>query len=467
MTLPKRAVYGAIVIAATVAAGAAIAIPAVATGGPAWRTIPAGAEPASNPLKGFIPYAGDYDTFPYSMEWSYFSLRSVMTGPSSFDWTAVDSLLDEIAARGHQTAMRFYLDYPGEPTGIPQFLLDGGLVTHAYTEFDNATSVIPDYDDPQLNAALDAFIAALGERYDGDPRVGFVQTGLIGFWGEWHTWPYNGEEGLPDYMPSAENQARVVEEFIAAFPHTEVEVRYPTEQNAALDIGYHDDSFALSTKPSDFGWYFGDQLIQTGTTEKWKTNSIGGELRPELQSCIFSTAGCPVIEEGGDNDFPGSVAFTHASWLLNHYPFEHGYTGTDRARALKGAQSLGYSMQVAKVRYEPTVRAGDDLTIGLQVKNVGIAPFYYDWPLTVAFVDKKGHIARQVTTPWALSDIPSGETVTFDGELSTDGLAAGPYTVVIQGTNPLQTGMPVRFANVRQDATVDGWLTLGQLNVKK
>ena len=29
-------------------------------------------------------------------------------------------------------------------------------------------------------------------RYDGDPRIGFVQLGLLGFWGEWHTYPYDG-----------------------------------------------------------------------------------------------------------------------------------------------------------------------------------------------------------------------------------------------------------------------------------
>lgn len=31
---------------------------------------------------------------------------------------------------------------------------------------------------------VDAFIHALGQRYDGDPRLGFVGLGLLGTWGE-------------------------------------------------------------------------------------------------------------------------------------------------------------------------------------------------------------------------------------------------------------------------------------------
>src|SRR5258706_15355078 len=64
--------------------------------------------PANNPLKGFLPYAGSYTTFPYSMEWDYLPLRSLMTGPTNFDWTALDTKLNDIASRGHQAAFRIY-----------------------------------------------------------------------------------------------------------------------------------------------------------------------------------------------------------------------------------------------------------------------------------------------------------------------------------------------------------------------
>jgi len=91
------------------------------------------ASPTNNPLKGFMPYQGAYATFPYSMEWNYLPLRSLMSGPTNFDWTRLEALLSDVAGRGHQTVFRIYIDYPTLPTGIPQYLLDAGLMTYSYT----------------------------------------------------------------------------------------------------------------------------------------------------------------------------------------------------------------------------------------------------------------------------------------------------------------------------------------------
>ncbi|MCW2982396.1 MAG: hypothetical protein JWO14_4123, partial [Solirubrobacterales bacterium] len=393
----KRSIQATIAALALVAAAAvAPAIGAVSTA-PAtavtagWTALASAPEPQSNPLKGFIPYQGSYSNFPYTMEWAYFPVSAVMTGPNTFNWSQVDSVLNDIASRGHQTAFRFYLDYPTKPSGIPQYLLNGGLATHSYDDYgNNGVSVSPNYDDPNLRAAMDQFIAALGARYDGDQRVGFVQAGLLGFWGEWHTYPYNGTNGQPNWFASAATQGEILNDFVNAFHTTKLEVRQPTTQNASLPIGYHDDSFALETKTSSLGWHFMDNMVAAGATDKWKTQSIGGELRPELQSCIFSSAGCPVIEAGGDNDFPGSVNQTHVSWLLNQYAFQNGYSAADKPSALAGAQSMGYSLRATEALVPASIAAGSSASVGITISNVGIAPFYYTWPITLALTDSSG-----------------------------------------------------------------------------
>jgi hypothetical protein len=77
-----------------------------------WRSLAPGRAPDRNPLEGFIPYAGSYATFPYAMEWFYLPLNAVVTGPDRYDWSALEAQLNTIAGRGHQSALRFYLDYP-------------------------------------------------------------------------------------------------------------------------------------------------------------------------------------------------------------------------------------------------------------------------------------------------------------------------------------------------------------------
>ncbi len=118
--------------------------------------------PPNNPLKGFMPYSGSYTTFPYSMEWSYLPLRSLMTGSTNFSWSSLDMLLTNDAGRGHQTIFRIYLDYPTLPTGIPQYLLDDGLATYSYTNYGNTTSVSPDYENPDVGSGNDKFHCRAG-----------------------------------------------------------------------------------------------------------------------------------------------------------------------------------------------------------------------------------------------------------------------------------------------------------------
>jgi hypothetical protein len=466
----RNILVGAAAVAAlaipAIAAGPATAGTAGTTGTVSWSSLAPAGEPDVNPLKGFIPFAGSYTAFPYSMEWAYFPVNAVMTGPNSFDWSAMDSALDAIAARGHQTALRFYLDYPGRPSGVPQYLLDGGLATRPYSDYgNNGASVSPDYDAPSLRTAIDQFVSALGQRYDGDARVGFVQAGLIGFWGEWHTYPYNGDNGQPDWMPSDTTQLEVLTDFTSAFHTTKLMVRNPTTMNASLPIGYHDDSFALETKTSSLGWHFMDNMASAGATDKWKSQPIGGELRPELQACLFSAAGCPVLEDGGDNDFAGSADQTHASWLIDHYAFETGYAAADKPAALAAAKSLGYSFRATQALVPATVPVGSSASVGLTVADIGRAPFYYDWPITLAYLNASGAVAKSVTTSWHVSDIASGGSKQFTGSIDLGGLPAGAYTLVAQVTNPLAGGLPVRFANAAQDTAKDGWLTLGTTTV--
>lgn len=427
-----------------------------------WVSLASGPAPASNPLEGFVPYAGSYSGVAHSMEWFYLPVRSVVVGPGAYDWSALESQLSAIAARGHQAAFRFYLDYPGKVSGVPRYLMDAGLATRSYADHDNnGVSVSPNYDDPRLVAALDAFIAALGARYDGDPRVGFVQMGLLGFWGEWHTYPHDGGANPENWFASSATQQRVLQDYTKAFTKTKLQVRYPDAANSALPVGYHDDSFAVETLPGT-GWHFVDKLTQAGAAGKWLTQPVGGELRVEIQGCIFSgPSSCPVIEAGADNDFAGSVKATHASWLLNQYAFTPGYTGQALSNATAASQSLGYRFQATSFAVTRGASSGQN-TLSVKLSNVGVAPFYYDWPVQVAAVDKTGKTARTWATSWKLTDLKPGSPVQWNTPIGSNGLAPGYYTLVMRPVNPLTNGMPLRFANASQDQTLAGWLTLGR-----
>ncbi len=424
--------------------------------------------PPDNPLKGFVPYPRADTTFPHSMEWDYTRLSDVMTGPTNFNWAPFEAKLQAAAVRGHQFFARFYLEWPGKQTGVPQYLIDAGLTMRTWTNtntqpFPSAVDHTPDYEDPRLRAALTNFIHAFGRRYDSDPRLGFVGLGLLGTWGEWHNYPND------QWFASKTVQREVMEAYEAAFKKTKLVARYPAgnkdyryAENNTRAIGYHDDSFAWATvhtgKKSD-DWFFESRLRVAGALGKWRTQPIGGEVRPEVWKCLFDEPSCAPKGQ----EFDRCVAVTHVSWLCNEGVFRGKIQGAARERAIRAVQRMGYELHVAEAEVEVL---DNQLNLSLLITNTGVAPFYYDWPVEVAALGRGGAVAATWKPDWKLSELLPGESSTrwrFSADASV--LGRGDYHLILRVPNPLTNGFPVRFANETQDRHLAGWLTLAMFKL--
>jgi hypothetical protein len=380
------------------------------------------------------------------MSFMYFALRDLMVGPTNFVWAPIEAQVKAATNEGCHFVFRVYLDFPGKTTGIPQYLLDGGLTTFNYTSYNNATSVSPNWEDLKLRAAMTNFITAMGRVYDGDPRIGAIELGLLGFWGEWH------DEGPPYASKSVELE--VMNAYQAAFKKTKLLVRSPTSDNANRPFGYHDDSFCMDTlSPYANGFLVPMTNIGPAALDKWKTQMIGGEVYPSLWYCLWNDPSCAPTGQG----FNTCVDAAHATWLMNPGAFSTGLTNTPRQRALDGARRLGYEFHVMSLS---TWTNGTSLAAGVRLKNTGVAPFYYDWPVELAASTASGQILSKWSTPWTISGILPGNpprdfTMTF-----TNRPPSGT-TLLMRVINPLPSGKPLRFANSGQDSTAPGWLTLG------
>lgn len=410
----------------------------------------------SNPLRGFLPFEGSYSRFPHSMEYFNLPLRSLMSSPDQFDWQAMEQHLATIASRGHQAVLRIQLDTPGEPSGIPQYLLDAGLPTFRYNDYgNNGISLMPDWNDSRLVDALRRFIAAFGARYDGDPRIGFVTAGLYGFWGEWHTYPYE-TRGMNET-----NRSLLLQSYRQAFTRTQILLRVPASSDATLlrNFGYHDDMYADSTI-GDIDWYFWPSLTAAGLNDIWQTRAIGGEVAPPLQDSIFSR--WPNVS--GQN-FQQATNTTHASWLLNHWLFETGASdNTVHTNALQAHRQLGYHLSASAARV-PDIASGAPLSAEVELRNDGVAPFYYNWPVTIAALDGNGNIVKQWQADWSLPAIQPGSSAQRRIDIPAPALPDGDYRLVLQIGNPLPNGQPVKLANLEQDRDKSGWLTLQAFRV--
>ncbi len=419
-----------------------------------------------NPLKGLVPYAGDRaGVFPHSMEFGYLPLSSAVKGDGAHDWAALDALLSGIAARGHQAIFRFFLEYPGKSHVIPEYLLKRGLKVHRYENtnthpFPPKDVETPDYTDPNLRACLRGFIAALGARYDGDPRVGFITAGLLGTWGEWHTHPRN------DLWAPKDVQAEVLDAYEAAFNKTPILLRYPAAQGdpsyaptAGRPFGYHDDSFAwatLDTGRKADAWFFMAKMNRGGPAlaDTWKKFPIGGEIRPEAWGIVFDENPAAAQVQ----DFAECVRTTHATWLMDSGMFKARAQEPRLSRAMDQVRKMGYEFHIPSV----TVGIEDSaLRVTAEVENRGVAPFYHDWTVEYALIAAGGRIERSWPGKGKFTGILPGDPPSQWAEtLDVRGMAPGPRTLTVRGANPMPGGHPIRFANKTQDKDADGWLTL-------
>lgn len=426
--------------------------------------------PPDNPLKGFVTYPRPSSDFPHSLVWNYLPLRSLMTGPSDFNWQPLEAELDDAASQGRQFIPRFYLDFPGLPTGIPQFLLDVGLQVHTWTNYNNdpfppAVCYTPDYNSPLLRAALTNFIAALGARYDRDPRLAFVPLGLLGLWGEWHNYP------RAELFASKAVQAEVMDAYAAAFKTTRLLARYPAGSGDATyapnnlrSVGYHDDSFAWATIPTgrpEDSWFFVARLNAAGAASKWRGHPIGGEVRPEVWNCLWNDPTCAPAGQ----EFTRCVTNTHATWLANHGVFANDLQGAQLQRALAGARLLGYEFHVTQATMGDAYSAAP-LRVSISVTNSGIAPFYYDWPLEYGALSTNGTLTAAWPTGLKLTAIQPGAAARYlEHQVPNLDLPPGSYTLAVRVAHPLANGKPLRFANTTQDQHRPGWLSLSPLTV--
>lgn len=404
--------------------------------------------PLDNPLKGWCTYpdAGRIDQ-PYSMVFLYVPWKELepTRGYYAFDaWER--KAWNTGAARGKHIVFRVYIDYPTRPSGLPDWVREAGVKVTPYKEQGGGES--PDYDDPRMVDAMHRLIAALGKRYNPNPRVAFVQFGLLGFWGEWHTYPRSELFAKPSTEKAVLDAARV------AFPDKKVMNRYPSGYAGRQRwLGFFDDMFPEDTDGKE-DWQFLPRLRTSGRQDAWKTVPFGGEMVPGAAKRQLG---------GGFATTMKSLEEGHFSWIGPYSPAIAGLSEPDllaNSRAM--VRRMGYEYRLDEIRLPHEVRRGGTIEVEVRGTNQGVAPFYYRWPVEMALEDAQGRIAQRWTTGVDLRAWLPG-TFRFASSAKV-AVKPGRYRLMLGIQDPW-TGKPaVGFANALPRRS--GWTRLAQVRIK-
>jgi hypothetical protein len=306
------------------------------------------------------------------LEYSYMKYGDIVRDRALYDWSVMDRLLEQVAARRHQAIVRYYFVYPGSPTTVPGYIkaLSDYHETRGMSE--GKPTAFADWSHDELKRFTLEFYEKLAARYDNDPRLAFVETGF-GLWAEYHI--YDGPMKLGRTFPDKTFQAAFARHLGRVFRETPWMISVDAADGSRapfvserdllkIPFGVFDDSFLCRqhARENEPNW-------NALGRDRWKRAPAGGEL-----SYYTAHDQKQALAVNGPHGIPfeKAAADFHISFMIGDG--QPQYQTMDRIRA--AGLACGYKFRILAFTASPSRSR-------VTVTNAGVAPLYYDAYLAV------------------------------------------------------------------------------------
>ena len=185
----------------------------------------------------------------YGAGYNRYSWAELNPAEGEYNWALIDRALENFSRAGLPFYFRIMcVNTTGYPPkySVPGWVFDKGA-KFFFNELkrppnerypDGKVEVaVPDFADPLFLEEHEKFIAALAERYDSDPRVGGLDIGSYGNWGEWHC-TFLGLDTRNGRRPhSFEVRKRYADMYLKNFKKTQLAFMTDDEEVFAYALG--------------------------------------------------------------------------------------------------------------------------------------------------------------------------------------------------------------------------------------
>ncbi|SMP76612.1 hypothetical protein SAMN06265222_12186 [Neorhodopirellula lusitana] len=328
------------------------------------------------PMSGIVLWSDSPNvaTDAVTLEFRYCGYDEVVQPDGTYDFSFIDQLLDQIAARNHQAILRFHFVYPGKPTTVPKSIRELPNYNETVAKSEGKTTSFCDWSHDELKRFTLEFYQRFAHRYDRDRRIAYLQTGF-GLWGEYHI--YSGPHELGKTFPDKEFQAEFIRHMDSCFENLTwsvsvdaVDPQYsPLKNNPSLlgiNFGVFDDSFLCEEHPK----YNAVNWKSMGT-DRWQRAPGGGEF-----SYYNNRDQRLALSPSGPNGVPfeKDAARFHITYMIgNDQP---KYQSLDRIK--DAGMAIGYRFRIIQVQAILEHPDSKTVTVIITATNDGVAPIYRD-----------------------------------------------------------------------------------------
>ena len=346
----------------------------------------------AQPMAGLVLFADNAKAHPeynnaISLEFSYILPCRCVTGKAGeeiqYNWSYVDSILNDIASRNHQAVLRIRYELPGSrevdpnvpgATAVPQYIKDMEDYNESFYDNEDGDTYYADWENDELRWFTKQFIMDFANRYNFDERIAFMELGF-GHWAEYHIY---GTALIMGYnFPSYEYQ----KDFLKLVSQV-LEIPWLISIDAAdnnyspivesqelmnLPFGLFDDSFMhRNHEVADAGEEAWNEhcWMDLGYGTRWWNAPMGGEI-----SYYTMYDQRNFLNPNGmyGHTWKEQAEKYHISFMFANNAMQGNY-GTPNDY-LNGSIQAGYHFKVLDVKTDR------DSTVIL-VTNTGVAPIY-------------------------------------------------------------------------------------------
>jgi hypothetical protein len=306
-----------------------------------------------------------------------------------FNWSLFDTPARRFGAKGHKIAIRVTSTESWMRFATPRWVQEAGAkgVNFKFGEGPAPDGPLwePDYLDPVFLAKLDAFLAEMARRYDGNPDVAFIDVGSFGMWGEGHT-------GFGARLDDEATLAAVkvhIDLYVKHFKRTLLaisdDVAGPTRPGASQPATDYALSKGVTLRD--------DSILVQPPPDSWYHAEMAQAFWPRFPVVLeHEHYGPSKIRKAWSGDLLlKAVEDYHASYMSIHWwpreVLEENREAVDRIN-----RRLGYRLQLREASWPREAPLGAPFAFEAAWANAGVAPCYPGGFVALTLKDEKGGI---------------------------------------------------------------------------
>ena len=395
-----------------------------------------------NPGKGLVlrdnrdnKYNNIVSILYYRFYWKDFEKEE-----NNFDWSKIDDLIEYCKRNHKKCAFGIMSASQGssEKYITPKWVFDAGA---EYYEYNN--QVIPVWNDKVFIEKLNNFIKALGERYDGNQYIEYIDIRSYGNWGEQHLGGIGGKD-----ISSEKLYNTYIKLYSDNFKKTMLVNPW------GKDV--YDDSYKKSIDN-------GISIRRDGIMYYNNGKEIFDYAYGKLPTIFEYVNDYKTLKEKNYWSKEKLIKYIE-EWKPSYTEFFPDMYKDDSNFCKYIANKVGYYFRFYGAQYKNEANDNEDIKIELNFKNEGVAPLYDKCSVYIGLLDYNYNVVSKYKTEIKAKDWSPNEEIKEETYINFMGVDTGNYILAVGLFYNDEDEKPTYLMG-SSGKTKDNWYIFGKISI--